>query len=200
MIRCCLMLTCLAVTLMSIGCCGPIGCGPGCGIPMGCSDCDGVGVAGPVYRPLDRIRNFKRTLVCGSGCGETYVGEWISTPPDCQDPCCGNQWVGGARPCRPFCWQPGALLGNMYGSRFCEGTESSAPCDCEGAFDGGYMDGTVVDEGYLDGSQTGGSGGGGCASCSARSSGLRAAQRMPAVDPVTRSARSMNPRADYLVR
>ena len=30
------------------------------------------------------------------------MGEWISTPPDACDPCCGDQWVGGATACRPF--------------------------------------------------------------------------------------------------
>lgn len=203
MIRCFLMLTCLAVSLMSIGCCGPMGCGPGCGVPMGCSDCDGCGTALPVMRPLDRLRNIKRTVVCGSGCGGSYVGEWISTPPDAQDPCCGGQWVGGATPCRPFCWQPGALLRNLnpYGSRFCSGAESSVDCGCEGTCDGGCIDSGVVDQGYIQGGATSGSSGCGCTSCNGPvKSRLRTAQRTPAVDPITRSAGGMNARADYLVR
>jgi hypothetical protein len=201
MIRFCLMLTCLAVALTSIGCCGPMGCGPGCRVPMGCSDCDGVGAALPVIRPGDRIRNFKKRLMCGSGCGETYVGEWISTPPDACDPCCGDQWVGGAQPCRPFCWQPGQLLGNLYGSRFCGGAESSVDCGCDGVCDGGCMDGGIIDEGYIESSPpTTGSSSCGCASCNTGAASMRSAQRTPAVDPVTRAARPMNARGRYLVR
>lgn len=178
-----------------------MGCGPGCSLPMECNDCDGCGTAAayPVMRPFDRVRNFKRQLICGSGCGERYVGEWISTPPDCQDPCCGDQWVGGARRSRPFCWQPGALFGNLYGSRFCEGAESSVPCGCGGVCDGSC--GGIVDGGYIDGPVT--ESANGCSTCSSSGSvvsRMRSAQRTPAVDPMTRSARTMNPRADNLVR
>jgi len=157
-----LMLACVAFCLALTGCCGPLGCGPGCGIPVGCNECDGLGASsngsgsrgggvGPacgggcgirsgcatgtcgVARPCGRacggrlcgvatcgaqriatrarngaqrlangasntavrFQNFKRSLVCGSGCGEAYIGEWISTPPDAYDPCRGDQFVGG---------------------------------------------------------------------------------------------------------
>jgi hypothetical protein len=157
-IRMSLLSACCAVAMMSVGCCGPYG--PGC-CGGGCNDCDGTASRPIPYGPLDGMRNFKRALVCGGGgCGETYVGEWISTPPDASDPCCGNQFVGGATPCRPFCWQPGALLGQMhlYGQRFCSGAESSAPCGCGdvcGCGSDGFDDGVIV----------GGSNGCGCASC-----------------------------------
>ncbi len=123
------------VAMVATGCCGPMGCGPGCGnIP--CSDCDG-GFRQPVSGgPIAAIRNLRRNVICGSGCGETYVGEWTSTPPDCNDPCCNNQFVGGAVKARPFCrTRPaclghGGLLRTLYGKRSCSGIESSASCEC----------------------------------------------------------------------
>ena len=115
------------------GCCAPMGpVGPGCTI-QGCNDCSGCATTPIAMGPLDSLRNARRRLVCGSGCGETYVGEWISTPPDAVDPCCGDTFVGGAAKCQPFCWQPGSLgmlLGGMYGQRLCSGDDSSAPCAC----------------------------------------------------------------------
>lgn len=203
MIRCCLLLTCLAVSLMSIGCCGPMGCGQRCHTPMGCNDCDGCETASyPAMGPLDGLRNFKRRVMCGAGCGETYVGEWISTPPDAQDPCCGTEFVGGAVKCRPFsnqfCWEPGALVRKLYGGRFCDGAASSVECGCEGVCDGGC--GATMIEGTVEGGTVSTSSAGcGCASCSSPGmAGMRAAQR-PAIDPVTRS-RTMDSRAKYLVR
>jgi len=168
---------------------------------MGCNSCDGTLVRGPVTGgPLDGLRRIKRNMTCGSGCGEVYVGEWRSTPPDCEDPCCGDQWVGGAVPARPFCgdrlacWQPGVLLGALYGGRFCSGAESSVPCGC--GFD--TCDGGCESEGYVEGeimsSDTGGgcsTGNCGCASCGSRGdmgSGIRMANGIPASDGLTRSA------------
>lgn len=114
------------------GCCAPIGpIGPGC-TDFGCSDCSGCGASAQYIAngPIDALRNARRRLVCGSGCGEAYVGEWISTPPDAVDPCCGGQFIGGAAKCRPFCFQPGNLLRGIYGKRTCSGITSSTPCDC----------------------------------------------------------------------
>ena len=186
MIRCSLILTCLAVVLTSIGCCGPMGCGPGCGVPMGCNDCDGLGNGVIAGSPLDGLRNFRKSLVCGSGCGETYVGEWISSPPDAQDPCCNQQWVGGATKCRPFCWQPGTIFSGLYGSRFCSGQESSTPCDggCGGGCDGGC--GMVSDMGYSGGQVLGGSSCATCDSSNLINSARMAGRDMPAIDPRTR--------------
>lgn len=114
------------------GCCAPMGpIGPGCAVP-GCNDCSGASACTPIATgPLDALRNARRRMVCGSGCGESYVGEWISTPPDAVDPCCGDQFVGGATKCRPFCFQPGSLgmlLTGMYGQRVCSGDASSTAC------------------------------------------------------------------------
>lgn len=205
MIRFSLILTCLAVSLLSIGCCGPMGCGPGCGVPMGCSDCDGCASKTIPYGPLDRVRQMKRSLVCGSGCGEAYVGEWVSTPPDACDPCCGDQWVGGATACRPFCWQPGALLGrlNLYGDRFCSGAESSAPCGC-GDTCGGCGCGEVIEGGFAD-EVIGSTGSCGCAACNSSgkvNANMRMAARVvPAKDRMTRSAaHRMDTRANQIRR
>lgn len=139
MSRCVLILLSAAISLASVGCCGV----------NHCNDCDGIGYGDTVLpqRPFDRLRNLRKGLVCGSGCGEVYVDEWVSTPPDCADPCCGTDFVGGATPCRPNCWQPGNVLrrllgGGMYGGRFCDGDASSAPCGCGdvGCDDCGYSD------------------------------------------------------------
>ncbi|MEL7497390.1 MAG: hypothetical protein AAFN77_07240 [Planctomycetota bacterium] len=189
-----LSLVCVAMALISVGCCGPMGCGPGCGV-SDCYDCDGVGYGETIIpqRPLDGLRQFRKRLVCGSGCGEVYYGEWTSTPPDCEDPCCGDQWVGGAVPCRPGCWQPGSLLGNLYGSRFCSGDESSASCgcgsvECDGGcgeadgFVGGYIQqGTSVARPVVSGSSCG------CAKASPVAVPSRMVRRsVPATDRLTR--------------
>ena len=143
-----LMTLVLAACLQATGCCGPM-MGPGCGIAGGnCYDCEGgFGPRHMATGPIDALRNARRSLVCGGGCSEVYYGEWMSTPPDCADPCCGSEFVGGATKCAPFCWQPGALLGNFYGRRFDDccnaGCDSCATCDdcgCEGdLIDGGEM-------------------------------------------------------------
>ncbi|MFK7769101.1 MAG: hypothetical protein AB8B55_17895 [Mariniblastus sp.] len=195
MVRSSLILMCLAVLSTSIGCCsmGPVG--PGCGATMGCSDCDGLGsnraIAGS---PLDGLRNFRKSLVCGSGCGEAYIGEWISSPPDTQDPCCNDQWVGGATKCRPFCWQPGTILNGLYGSRFCDGTASSTSCGCGGGCDGGC---DIASDGYIDGGVISGGGvvggGAGCSTCDASNlvnSARVAGRNVPAYDSRTRDRMS----------
>ena len=122
--------------IIASGCCGPLGCGPGCG-NISCSDCDGGFRQGiPAGGPISAARNLRRSAICGSGCGEAYIGEWISTPPDCQDPCCNGQFIGGASKARPFCrTQPacvgcGGVLRALYGKRYCSGAESSQSCGC----------------------------------------------------------------------
>ena len=112
-----------ALVLLASGCCGPMGCGPGCDVG-GCYDCDGTATAGAYGHPFESLVGLRKRIVCGSGCGETYHGEWMSTPPDCEDPCQGDQFVGGAVKARPFCWAPGtiwgALVPSLYGGRFCD--------------------------------------------------------------------------------
>lgn len=125
----------IGICIVATGCCGPVGCGIGCNLPGdGCQDCDGSYTASrPIpHGPIDALRQMKRSLVCGGGCGEVYYGEWMSTPPDACDPCQGEQWVGGATKCRPFCWQPGLLFRNFYGGRYCDGSELVDDCGCGG--------------------------------------------------------------------
>lgn len=134
------LLSAILVSVISVGCCGPR-----CGVSS-CNDCDGIGYGEQVIprRPFDRLRNG--SLFCGSGCGEVYVDEWISNPPECCDPCEGADWIGPNSNCRSgcqaSCWQPGDLMRRLgfglLGGRNCTGDQSSAGCGCGG---GGCSDG-----------------------------------------------------------
>ncbi|MEM9413610.1 MAG: hypothetical protein AAGA30_21060 [Planctomycetota bacterium] len=161
-----------AALLMGGCCCGPMGsCGPG-GCVTDCHDCEGGGVP-MAYGPLQHLNRMRKSLVCGGGCGEVYYGEWQSTPPDACDPCCDDQFVGGAVPCQPFCWRPGAIFGfltGIYGQRFCEGSGTSAgTCGC-GVFDnscgGGCSSGCGCDSGVV---SSGNYESGNCATCNSTS-------------------------------
>lgn len=58
----------------------------GCGT-TGCDRCDGGGhlpLGSLAGQPL--LHRLKQRVTCGDGCGEVYIGEWISTPPK-PDPC-----------------------------------------------------------------------------------------------------------------
>ena len=202
------------------GCCGPRGCGIGCGV--GCSDCGSVGVSScgcgsgscRLLRggPLAAIRNARRSLICGSGCGEAYVGEWISTPPDCTDPCHDDQFVGGAVKARPFCRaNRGCRLGALYGRRNYSGNASSASCGCGEASCGSCDSGScgasehIIDD-YTEVAPVGVQEGGcGCASCTAASpmAGRLASMGGSSTrDSITASARSrkLSDRAQHIRR
>ena len=58
-----------------------------------CNSCDGYSAAAVGGGPGASFREWRRSLTCGAGCGETYYDEWYSTPPDCEDPC--PQFAGG---------------------------------------------------------------------------------------------------------
>jgi hypothetical protein len=95
----------------------------GTGYTDSCDQCDG-GPSHPIpYGPLEALSQAHRSLVCSGGCGEVYYGEWISTPPDCVDPCCGDEFVGGCRDkCLP-CVRLHGFLGCLVGRRFrCDDT------------------------------------------------------------------------------
>src|SRR5687767_15100972 len=84
---CCLCLPCLPPPIVwRGGCseCGPSACEP-------CGSCRECGI-------LPFLRYSK---TCGKGCGEIYINEWVSDPPDCCDPCdkCYGQWTGAQGPC-----------------------------------------------------------------------------------------------------
>lgn len=196
------------IAMATSGCCGPRGCGIGC--ETGCGDCGAASVSscgcgvGACGGPLAALRNARRSMICGSGCGEAYIGEWISTPPDCDDPCCDDQFVGGAVKARPFCrpnCRPncGCLLGAIYGKRNCSGSESSVPCgcgelNCGGCDVGSYTTSEYVVDDYTEvvpaGVQKGGCG---CASCTAASpmaTRLASMGRSSTGSSITASARS----------
>lgn len=66
------------------------------------------------------VSHLPNRLVCGSGCGEVYWDEWLSDPPDCEDPCddCGHYVGARSRILAPFAWC------NLWGMR-------TSPCgDC----------------------------------------------------------------------
>ena len=139
-----LVMSIVAIGLISSGCCGPIGCGTGCGTQYDdCNNCcGGFGPQTIPYGPLDGLRQMRRSLVCGGGCGETYYGEWRSTPPDAYDPCCGDRFVGGATKCTPFCGIRGPILPRLYGKRFCDSCGVSADaCGCDSGCDSGCSGG-----------------------------------------------------------
>ena len=162
------------LTLVFSGCCcGPYGgCGPAGGAIGGrcvtnCNDCDGSSYTGGrpiVYGPLQHLAQMRKSLVCGGGCGEVYYGEWQNSPPDACDPCRGSQFVGGAVPCNPFCWnwRPGQLVfglfSNLYGHRYCNGCGNDfGSCGC----------GSNVDSGC--GCDSAGGHSAGCATCNTAS-------------------------------
>ena len=128
------LLSAILVSVISVGCCGPR-----CGVSS-CNDCDGIGYGEKTIplRPFQRLRDG--SLFCGSGCGEVYVDEWVSNPPECCDPCQGADWIGPNsnchNGCRSACWQPGDLVRRLglglLGGRNCTGNQSSADCGCGG--------------------------------------------------------------------
>jgi hypothetical protein len=66
------------------------------------------------------VSHLPSRLACGSGCGEVYWDEWLSDPPDCEDPCddCGYYVGPRSRLLSPLAWC------NLWGLR-------SSPCgDC----------------------------------------------------------------------
>ena len=181
--------TILCAAMMSGCCCGPCGGfgggGYGGGCVTNCNSCDGVNYGGGCnvgpYTPFQSLNSWRKSLVCGGGCGEVYYDEWQSTPPDSRDPCSRGEFTGGRVPCNPFCWRPGMFFGFLgglcsqrcyggyggYGG--CGGCGGGGGCGCDG---GGYVDSGYVDGGYVDGGYSGGgySGGGGCSTCNASAS------------------------------
>ena len=62
------------------GWCGQGDCGTGCK--------DGkCGASNKLFAGGGPLKKFNNYTFCANGCGEAYVGEWISDPPDCCDPC-----------------------------------------------------------------------------------------------------------------
>ncbi len=176
------------IAMATSGCCGPRGCGTGCRS----GQCSALLAGGP----LAAARNARRSLICGSGCGEAYIGEWISTPPDCSDPCCDDQFVGGAVKARPFSRPRGALLRGLYGSRGYSAEAGSTSCGCgESACGSCASGGCSATEHIVTDYNPGGvkESGCGCASCNAASpmaSRLSSMGQHPTGDSITASARA----------
>jgi hypothetical protein len=107
---CCL---CLPKPIIWCGNCNECGARPGedCACPTDCGLLPGL----------------RRCLSCGKGCGEIYVGEWLSDPPDCCDPCdqCYGQWIGPHGYCHLGPMQ--RLLAAVHGYKYCP-----KPCCNEG--------------------------------------------------------------------
>ena len=81
-----------------------IGCG-GCDDGH-CHNCDG-------YNPP--FGSVRKTLACGSGCGEVYYGEWLSNPPNTCNDCDARGFAYGTNPRIPWLWQPFRVFGYKYG-------------------------------------------------------------------------------------
>jgi hypothetical protein len=206
--------------------CGPFGCGidagslegaccdvgpcDRCGVSSSCDGCAGGqqacgtcglgdygGVASPgcLYYASRAIRNM---LTCGSGCGQLYIDEWYSDPPDAQDPCIDCT--------RATCPPPGcgprvSVRPSLWARRFHGGDCSSGDCSsCAASYAGSYT-GPVVHEHAASCS-------GGCGSLLSRFSGrassprlasgteIRQPPRRPAAFP-TRARRSIRQVSQY---
>lgn len=122
-----------AICLFALGgccCCNPCG-GPGaeCGcfcLPKpivwngGCSECAPPGQScADCCGDCGLLPWLRRSMTCGKGCGEIYLGEWISDPPDCCDPCdqCYGCYTGHQGAC---CLGPfQRLLAACHGYSYC---------------------------------------------------------------------------------
>jgi len=108
---CCL---CLPKPIVWDGSCNE--CAPDC---ESCADCCGdCGI----------LSFLRRKKICGMGCGEIYLGEWISDPPDCCDPCdqCTGCWTGPQGEC---CLGPcQRLLAACHGYRYCPKPSCGPEC------------------------------------------------------------------------
>lgn len=115
-------------------CCCPTSCGPGGPCEVGCfclpkpivwtGGCNECG-PGPCTSCSDGCGDcgilacLRRGLTCGKGCGEIYINEWVSDPPDCCDPCdqCYGQYTGPHGTC---CLGPfQRLLAAFHGYSYC---------------------------------------------------------------------------------
>src|SRR5262245_51961750 len=139
-VQCCCL--CLPKPIVWDGTCNE--CAHGC---ESCADCCGdCGILSCLWR--------KKT--CGMGCGEIYIGEWISDPPDCCDPCdqCSGCWTGPQGAC---CLGPcqrllAALHGYKYCPKpscgpacggFCHRGSCGPACGCDGGPHGAILSGGV---------------------------------------------------------
>lgn len=118
-------------------CDGSVGCTPHC------DRCEG-GKSMPIgsMRGMPLLERLKSRFACGDGCGEVYIGEWISTPPT-PDPCdqCGN-FTGQ---CNHMMFRPDRqpvrnTLRGIAGLRFAGGCNSCGTAECDGGCGNGYVE------------------------------------------------------------
>ena len=141
----------ISVALLGSGCCCVPACSP-CGGPFGpragmrcmclpclpppivwrggCNECgpSACEPCGDCCRECGILPFFRRSLTCGKGCGEIYVNEWVSDPPDCCDPCdmCYGQWTGAQGSCRLGPFQ--RILAAFHGYSYCQRPYSGPWC------------------------------------------------------------------------
>jgi hypothetical protein len=145
MARLILALACASL-LVATGCCCTQTCGDPCGGPGcntccfswprpivwngACNDCG----PGPCEACSDCPQTcgilpwFYRSRICGKGCGEIYMGEWISDPPDCCDPCdpCHGCFTGQQGCCNLGPFQ--RILAAMHGYSYCPPPDCGPVC------------------------------------------------------------------------
>jgi hypothetical protein len=150
-------------SLTAAGCCCQQTCGDPCGGP-GCTTC-----CFSIPRPIEWngccnecgpdectsccecppecgiLPWLWRNRVCGQGCGEVYIGEWVSDPPDCCDPCdpCHGCWTGPQGCCNLGPMQ--RLLAALHGYSYCPPPNCGPVCglcshDCCDVAHAGYVD------------------------------------------------------------
>jgi len=147
----------------SCGISGPVGGGCGscaggiepCGM-CGTGSCLGSCAQGFLSFARQSIHNV---LTCGSGCGELYIDEWYSDPPDACDPCVD---CARANCAPPGCGFYPSVPWNLWGRRFQGGSCQS----CEGSYVAEYTEPAEYVEPA--GPQNPGSCPGGCGSLTAR--------------------------------
>ena len=139
---------CFDTGVCSPSCASPKGvpCAKGCG-GKGCSG--GFGILSALYGHTWH----------GCGCGELYIHEWLSDPPDCCDPCdsCYGAYVGPQQNCPRICVDPLLWQWAHFGKHcrcdraWCDPCNGScATCDCQGgcgcggSCKGGKCDGGVI--------------------------------------------------------
>ena len=70
-----------------------------------CNNCDGYN------GPFGTVR---KTLACGSGCGEIYYGDWVSNPPNTCNECDATGYSRGVNGRIPWLSNPFAFWGYQY--------------------------------------------------------------------------------------
>lgn len=140
----CLGIAFITLSLLSSGCCC-MPCGP-CGQPACCfclprlpkpivwNGCNNDCGPGPCESCADRcggcqtcgifghgglLPALRGNMICGRGCSDIYINEWISDPPDCCDPCdkCYGEFTGPHGYCCQGPFQ--RILSAMHGYRYC---------------------------------------------------------------------------------